>query len=493
MEIQERRIGTAQHTCNTQDQQHSIPDHRQGCRRLAHVVDIAAQPGADGIGADGTDEHDEVAGRIIVRRSGINKAPGADAEHPAQPHKGAAQIRREEEHPANDDQQEGSQDPQELGYLLQKILQHEFFQQQNTAVEQAPEDKVPVGPVPDAGEGPDDQQITDGHTLSSPAATQRNVHIVPEPGTQRDMPAAPELCDGSRQIGIVEVLFKVEAEHLGNANGHIGITAEIKIQHQAVTDGTQPGCGNGDFPCGQGSYRIEGGSDGIAQQHLLGKADQKQTAAAAQLGRSQFPFMDLRFKGCILDDGTGDQLREECNKQRKVQNISGRRGLIPIHIKQIGQHREGKEGDAQRHAQLPHRNGGPQQGIDVLDDEAPILEESQQKQIDDHSTVQGELQATVILCLFLLCHLQAGEVVEENGQNQKQHIFRAAPGKKQQAEQQQQHIFTHHGHQFMEQQHHGKKDKQERNIIECHTFPPYSAPRNALAASVQAALTTNRT
>ena len=74
---------------------------------------------------------------------------------------------------------------------------------------------------------------------------QRQEDIVAEPERQGHVPAAPELGDALRHIGGVEVLGKAETQHARQADGHVGIAREVKIDLEGVGNGPDPGktCG----------------------------------------------------------------------------------------------------------------------------------------------------------------------------------------------------------------------------------------------------------
>ena len=83
--------------------------------------------------------------------------------------------------------------------------------------------------MPDAGEGPDDEQIAQLLSMAHPAATQGNIHIVPEPAGQGNVPAAPQVDKAAGRIGPAEVLIKVETEHLTKADGHVRVAGEVVV------------------------------------------------------------------------------------------------------------------------------------------------------------------------------------------------------------------------------------------------------------------------
>ena len=54
------------------------------------------------------------------------------------------------------------------------------------------------------------------------------------------MPPAPEFRDAFGDIGIIEVDQKLKAQHIAEAAGHIGITAEIEIDLEGKGDDPDP-------------------------------------------------------------------------------------------------------------------------------------------------------------------------------------------------------------------------------------------------------------
>ena len=69
----------------------------------------------------------------------------------------------------------------------------------------------PTGAVPQSAQEEDDDVMEVRPAWAAPVAAQGNVDVIPEPGGERDVPAPPELPDGSGHIGIVEVLKELES------------------------------------------------------------------------------------------------------------------------------------------------------------------------------------------------------------------------------------------------------------------------------------------
>ena len=65
-------------------------------------------------------------------------------------------------------------------------------------------------------------------------ATQRDVEIIPQPGGKRDVPASPEIRDGTGCVGHIEVRSQFKAHQIGQTNGNIRVSTEVAVNLQAV-------------------------------------------------------------------------------------------------------------------------------------------------------------------------------------------------------------------------------------------------------------------
>ena len=70
-----------------------------------------------------------------------------------------------------------------FGHTLQNFSQKQFFQNQEKRKPQPPEQEVPSRTVPDTGQHPYHQNIKQLSRQALAIATQRNIHILLEPGT----------------------------------------------------------------------------------------------------------------------------------------------------------------------------------------------------------------------------------------------------------------------------------------------------------------------
>ena len=65
-------------------------------------------------------------------------------------------------------------------------------------------------------------------------AAERDVQVVAQPARERDVPATPEVLDGARRVGRVEVHGDLEAEQQGL--GDLAEAESVIAKHKALTD-----------------------------------------------------------------------------------------------------------------------------------------------------------------------------------------------------------------------------------------------------------------
>ena len=92
-------------------------------------------------------------------------------------------------------------------------------------VQQSPKHKMPGRAVPQSANPKGYEQIQ-GRPPGS-AAPQGDIQVVFEPGGQRNMPAPPEIPDGSGEIGVAKVDREIKAQDPGRADGYIRVAGKV--------------------------------------------------------------------------------------------------------------------------------------------------------------------------------------------------------------------------------------------------------------------------
>ena len=89
------------------------------------------------------------------------------------------------------------------------------------------------------------------------------------------MPAPPEIPDGLRQVGEIEVFHESEAEHFAHPDRHVRITGEIEVNLQRVAKNPEPGSGCGKLIGGQQEYLVGGQGNRVGNEDFLGQTAHK--------------------------------------------------------------------------------------------------------------------------------------------------------------------------------------------------------------------------
>ena len=160
--------------------------------------------------------------------------------------------------------------------------------------------------MPQAAHQEGDHGIHKGPQFSLPAASQRKIHIGLQKTAQGHVPPFPEILHGYRPVWRVEVFRDLNPEHLSHSDGHIGVTAEVKVQLQRIAH-----C------CHEGCRRIQGSdvfvavihreSQRVRKKHLFPEPDGKLHHAFCKAFRRKFsPRFILKLGNCrgMKDNGS---------------------------------------------------------------------------------------------------------------------------------------------------------------------------------------------
>ena len=321
--------------------------------------------------------------------------------------------------------------------MRQYRFQHRPLQHHEEPEIQAPQEKVPVGPVPDARQAPDHRHVKDPAAPAHPVAAQRNVHIFPEEGAQRDVPAPPELADAAGNEGRVEILQEAEAQHAAQADGHVGIAGKIEIQLQEEQCRRQPAGKEGHLRRqGQGLQHLPAQ---VRQQHLFPEAQGEAEEALPQALLRHLPMRDGLRHVAVADDGAGDELGEQGHIQQQPQGVPLQGRLAPVHVHGIGDDLEGIEGDADGELGLGHAIGKARESAEIVHQKGRVLEIQQGGQADDDADDERQLPAPVRLGID---DDPGADMVYGGGKEHGQYPHRLPPGVEQQRRRQEQGVAS---------------------------------------------------
>ena len=196
----------------------------------------------------------------------------------------AAKVHAVEQRPAQGYQEQCQQVAHDAGDAVKEVPEGLFDDQQNAEVK-APHDKVPAGAMPETGKCPYHKDISDMFQSGDPITAKRDINIISEPASKRNMPASPEFRNTGGNIGIIKVLIKIKSQHFSQTDGHIRIAAEVKIEHQRIQKRSQPRAADRKLLHPHRLQGIERRPQQPRKQDLLGKANDK--ALRALEGRAR--------------------------------------------------------------------------------------------------------------------------------------------------------------------------------------------------------------
>ena len=229
-----------------------------------------------------------------------------------------------------------------------------FFHQQQGGKQQTPQHEIPGRSVPQTREHPHHQDVAHPLAPADPVAPKGDIHIVPEPASQRNMPPPPEFRDAFGQIGVVEIFREMEAEHPPQADGHVGIPGKIEIDVQGKGNGVKPGEHHGRsraFPIELYKHRQI-----VCQNDLFRKAHEKPPQTLPHSFPAVRPAVQLPRHVPIADDRPGNELGKQGDVGTEGNGVFLGRNCAPVHVHGVADTLEGIEADAHGQSQLQKRN-----------------------------------------------------------------------------------------------------------------------------------------
>ena len=193
------------------------------------------------------------------------------------------------------------------------------------------------------------------------------------------MPSSPELCYGLGNVGIVEVLQVIEAEDLAEADGHIGISAEIEVDLESESQSSDPG-----KRCSRMASHVHHGVDLfpddchlVGDEDLFGKAHDEASDACSDPALVGNSVLKLDLHVGVSDDGACDELREQRYVCSQGYDVLLALDLASKYVNYVGHGLEGIEADADGKSHADQAQTCSCKAVHGLDDEVRILEKTQ--------------------------------------------------------------------------------------------------------------------
>ena len=287
-----------------------------------------------------------------------------------------------EEYPRDDDKAEVDE-PLQRGVQGVILLAEQAVKHACRAVHQAPEQEQPARAMPKTADQKDEHQVDAGARHALAAAAEREVDVGRQKTGERDMPSLPELADVQALIRRIEVDRQLDVEHQRNARRHVAIAGEVEIQLEGIADGDEPRFRRVERQRGS-KASIHRDGKGIGDDDLFHQAageGVKPRREVIEVEAAVFRVGKLGDDFAVQHDRTGDELGEERDKQRVIQNVIARHGA-PIAVDDIGKLLKGEERDAQRECDAVERQVQTEGMVHVIKEEIVIFEIEQHAEVD---------------------------------------------------------------------------------------------------------------
>ena len=246
-----------------------------------------------------------------------------------------------------------------------------------------PNNERPVRPVPKTTQQENDESISNDFSLGYATPAQRYIHIVPEPGRQRNVPPPPKLRYVPTEIRHVEVTHQLYSKQLGRSDGYVRIARKVSVYLEGEKYRSQQ----------QGASRLAR----IVRKHLIHiyRAVVRHHDLLEQTPQYlphsvhggvivELPFLQkLRQKVRRPFNRACHQLRKERDEGKEGYNVPRRLHLAPIDIYRITQGLEGVERDAygKDHLQQQSLRRNVEHSGELGDKEVIVFENSKNAEV----------------------------------------------------------------------------------------------------------------
>ena len=347
--------------------------------------------------------------------------PEVHHHHRAQDRQRVGKARRPEEHPRDHHKPERQQPlqrrMQRVILLAEKPVEHA-----RQPVQQSPEQEQPARAVPQAARQEHDHQVDAGAHCAFAAAAQREIDVVRQEARERHVPALPELADVQALVRRIEVERQLDVEHQRHARGHVAVAGEVEVQLEGVAQRHKPRLRGVERLRGA-KARLHGHAERVRDDDLLEQAQRERVEARGEVVEVEAAVLrvrELRHDLAVEHDGARDQLREERDEERVVEDVVARHRAL-VAVNHIGELLEGEERDAQRQRHVVEREREAKRAVHVRDEEVVILE------VEQHAEVEGEAQQHQRQADALARrreHALAERVVDQDAAHDDRHIAR---------------------------------------------------------------------
>ncbi len=119
-------------------------------------------------------------------------------------------------------------DPKEVRNPIFKGLR-DLSDDLKSAMEKTPDQKGPVGAVPESADKEYDHDVDVFPECSLSVTAQGNIEVIAEPGRQRNVPPMPEFTDAPGKIGLSEIVHETKSHDLSAPLCNQGVGRKVTV------------------------------------------------------------------------------------------------------------------------------------------------------------------------------------------------------------------------------------------------------------------------
>ena len=290
------------------------------------------------------------------------------------------EVRRPEAHPRRAHEHEGRRHPEPAPHPAPLPDPQPPLEHQRRPVQPAPRHEGPGRPVPQPPEQHRHPQIAIRPRRPAATAPERDIHIVAQPGRQRDVPAPPELRHAGRRVRRVEVAPQLVAQQPRRGDRHVRVPREVAIDLRRVSGHRDPRRVHV-IRRRVREVRLHDRRQIVRHAGLLDISDEEQPQRRPHRHRREpARRRQLRQERLRPHDRPRHQLGEERHEHRHVQRPA--RAQPPmVHVDRVAHRLKREEADPERQHQPEPRRLHPQQRRRRVDEEIVILEDPKDPQV----------------------------------------------------------------------------------------------------------------
>ena len=264
-------------------------------------------------------------------------------------------------------------------------------------MQSSPDHIAPACPMPETTGEKSHKQIKIPSYPPAPVPSQRNIDIIPEPGTQRYMPPVPEVGNAHCKVRRVEIFHEIKPHNSRCTDSHRAVSRKVTVDLERKSRRSQHKL-HRSAGINISEYGVHKQCKPVRYHHLLKQPPHHQHKTGCD--PVIIPKIDLIHAAQLFQETArtfyraSHQLRKKRNKQGIPQQIFLRLRLPSVDVDQIPQRLEGIKGYPHRqqkteriinHCQMKHL----QYFVQIIQEKPEILKEKQNSQVTQKTARQN--------------------------------------------------------------------------------------------------------